>query len=466
MATGCGDGSPPDNPECRIDRDCGDGYRCDEDQKCVAVTSEIGQPCGREADCGPGQTCTLTTEDTDGDGVADELAPTCQLQTQGLGTGAACADDFACATGICAIGRCVELCAATDDCPSGTACVGMPRVAVREAPLFDGCLQATGVLEAAIPVDAVRSTVSIPVPANALSFTIVADVGHTEQAVGVTRLESPSGELLHERTTTDGGFWMQAIRYQADLEISSMLVSNSSSVQLETGAYIAEIASFIPGGGVGSLVPDVKVLYRLGVEGQVLDVNVYFLDLTDHACPGAEMSAGLAESSSFIQDQFLPSWRGAFAQAGIAIDQVTYHDITGRPDLDSIVPAELGPLLALSQDGPPALNVFVVRTIEPLGVLARAGGTPGPVEHGTMHSGIVLSADALCTASWFDLGRIAAHQAGHYLGLYHNVEHDGHGDPLVSTDVTVDNLMHFTAPGGTALTGEQQGILARSPLLR
>lgn len=464
----CAGNSPSPAQECELDRDCDDGFHCDADHQCVPVISEIGQPCSREGDCGPGQTCSLTTVDTDGDGVADALAPTCQEQSVGLGTGAMCVEDASCATGVCAIGRCVELCAQTTDCPSGTACVGIPRIAVRAAPLFDGCLQAAGTLETAIAVDAVRSLVSIPVPANALSFTIVADVGRTDQAVGTVKLTSPSGELLYQRpaATDEVTFWTQPVRYAPDLQISSMLVPNSSAVKLAAGAYEAEIASFLPGGGVGTLVPDVKVVYRLGTAGHILDVNLYFLDLAGHPCPGADMSAALAANSPLIQDQFLPAWRGAFAQAGLALGDITYHDVTGRPDLDSLQPAELPDLFALSDSDVPALNVFVVRSLDPLGVQALSGGSPGPLDHGTMHSGVVITADALCLASWFNLGRVTAHEAAHYLGLYHNVELDGHVDPLSTTDQGVDNLMYFGAGGGTQLTAEQQDILTRSPILR
>lgn len=454
------------NPVCRGDRDCGDGYHCGANHTCEPVPSVIGQACSREQDCGPDQTCTLTTKDADGDGTADTLAPTCQAQLPGAGTGATCADDAACATGVCAIGRCIALCDTDDDCPAATACVRVPRLEVQHAPLFHGCFQAAGTLAVDVPVDQVRSTVDIAVPDNALSFTIASSVGATNQAVGTVRLVSPSGALLYERPADAAGFWTQPERYAPDLQTSSMLVPNSSQVNLEPGGYEAQIASFLPGGGVGTMVPDVKVLYRLGVDGKILNVNLYFLNLADHACPGADLTAAEAENDPLIQNQFLTAWRGAFAQAGIALGTITYHDITGRPDLDSIQPAELPELYALSENGMPAINVFFVRSLDPLGALARSGGTPGPIAHGTIHSGVVLSADALCLMSWFDLGHIAAHETAHYLGLYHNLEMDGHVDPLTSSDASHGNLMYFGAGGFSTLSPEQIELLRRSPLLR
>lgn len=457
---------PSPQPACLVDRDCGDGFRCNETGECELVVSAIGQPCSREADCGPGQACALTTSDSDGDGTADTLAPTCQLALPGADTGSLCGGDEQCATGACVLGRCTELCAGTEDCPAGAACVGIPAVSLRFAPLFEGCLQATGTLETALEVDPVTGAVQVPVPTNALSFTLVVEGGDPTHTVGVVRLESPQGELLYERPAEPEAYYTQPIRYAPDTGISSLYLPASSDVAIEAGVYAGEVASFLPGGGVGAAPPAARVVYRLGIEGQILNVNLYFLDLTGHGCAGAEITAARAESSPLIQDELLNAWRGVFAGAGIALGSISYHDIVGRPDLDVLAEDEVEDLLGLSERGGPALDVFFVRSMVPIGVLARTGGIPGPPAHGTAHSGVVLSADALCHQSWAEVGRTAAHLAGHYLGLHHNLEADGHVDPLGSTDDGAGNLMYFGHGGGELLTAEQRAILRRSPLLR
>jgi uncharacterized repeat protein (TIGR01451 family) len=94
-------GSSSDQP-CQAARDCQDGFVCAADHQCHEVDSTIGQACRREQDCGPGQTCTLTTTTTNR-GRAEALAPTCQAQLPGGAAGTPCTDDSACQSGVCAI---------------------------------------------------------------------------------------------------------------------------------------------------------------------------------------------------------------------------------------------------------------------------------------------------------------------------------------------------------------------------
>jgi hypothetical protein len=53
------------------------------------------------------------------------------------------------------------------------------------------------------------------------------------------------------------------------------------------------------------------------------------------------------------------------------------------------------------------------------------------------------------------------------MGLYNNVELDGHLDPILDSDEMPTNLMYFSeAGGGTTLSTGQVKILGRSPVLR
>src|SRR4051812_20160228 len=73
VAVGCDSQPPPSTPECHVRRDCPDGFTCSVGE-CLMVRSVVGDPCDREADCGPSQTCAVTGFDGDGDGEPDTLS--------------------------------------------------------------------------------------------------------------------------------------------------------------------------------------------------------------------------------------------------------------------------------------------------------------------------------------------------------------------------------------------------------
>lgn len=61
------------------------------------------------------------------------------------------------------------------------------------------------------------------------------------------------------------------------------------------------------------------------------------------------------------------------------------------------------------------------------------------------------------------LGKLLAHELGHYLGLYHSVESDGTQDTL--TDTGADNLMNYRPflSGSTQLSAGQSRVMRRHP---
>lgn len=113
-----------------------------------------------------------------------------------------------------------------------------------------------------------------------------------------------------------------------------------------------------------------------------------------------------------------------------------------------------------------------------------SSGLPGPPAlHGTMASGVVVSTRTLGDERANKrLGRLWAHELGHFLGLYHTTENDGvAADPLSDTPFCgagltsnpaacpdADNLMFPTnivrSPG--LLSEGQRSVLRTSPLLR
>ena len=467
LVTACESPPPAAPPECHAHHECADGYACFA-SRCELVRSLIGDACTREVDCGPQQTCAATGRDADGDGEPDQLAPTCQASI-GRAVGAACDVHAECASHACSLGHCAEMCKSIDDCRNGSACVGVPYMfSPRAIDTFDSCMPASGVLTAELPVDQ-DGLVHVPVPTHALSMTLVTEIGDPGMVVGMTKLVSPSGQLLYNRAVpADATAPEQPVRYSPATEIASFMLPNSTEAPLETGVYRATVGAWQAKGLIARLVPRVRAVYRLGVEGRTLDVNFHFMNLADHACLGLKSLGAkrAAEAGSPWQSELLPAWQAAFAPAGITLGTMRYADRADQPTLDAVRPDELGALFALGKRGRAALDVYVVRSIYPLGTLAVAGGTPGPIEHSTSHSGIVVSADALCLLGWDDFGRIIAHAAARYLGLYESVDVHGRRDLLVSTDDGSNNLVYFRLGSTTDLTEEQATILRSNPVLR
>jgi len=469
LATACESPPAPVQPECRTRRDCADGFTCVAGD-CVMVSSTVGDPCDREADCGPGQTCATTGFDGDGDGEPDTLSPTCQPSAELIPAGAACASNDECASSACSFGRCIELCMQDDDCRrGGAACVEVPYMfSPRAIDEYKGCMPAAGVLAVDLPTDD-DGLVHVPVPGNALSLTLVTDIGDPNMMVGMTRLVSPSGTLLWNKPgATDPIGIEQPVRYAPGTETSSFMLPSSSEAQLEPGVYRVNVAAWQRNQLLARLQPRVRAIYRLGVEGKTLDINFHFMNLVDHACVGSKPldATRAAEKTSQWQTEVLPSWRTAFSQAGLALGTISYVDEKGRPDLDAVRPDELGALFELGDRNRPGLDVYVVRSLYPLGVLAASGGAPGPLEKGTAHSGIVVSADALCVLGHDDFGRLIAHAAARYLGLFETVDVNGRHDPLTSTSDSANNLVYFRLGASSQLTDEQADILRKSPVLR
>lgn len=445
-------------PLCEDHASCGGGYLCEPDGTCVAVDSQIGDPCARELDCGPGQSCRLADTDGDSDGFLDAQ---CGAEATGAVTGGTCGADSDCRSGICALGRCSELCAAGDDCPFSLACVEVPRAGEGgSASMFRGCLQPAGRLEYLMHPGTTSSTLRVPVPSHARSFALVTSVRDPAQRVGVGSVVAPDGSVLYEMPADAEGYYDNPIRYAPGRGVSTLLVPNNPAVELMPGLYDVSVSG-------GTEIPEVRVVYRLGPPSAAVDFHFYFLDLSDHPCAeqlgDATTAAGAAASQQF-QNAFLAQLASIFADAGIALGEVTYRDVVARPDLDAITRDELGPLLQLSEEDV-GVNVFFVRSIDPVGIQAVAGGTPGTPFAGTRASGIAIGVDTLCYRSWQGLARQAAHTAAKQLGLFPNLDPAGHADPIADSPSTHDNLMFFSELGGTKLSNGQSSVLRGSAVL-
>jgi hypothetical protein len=449
---------------CHTHVDCGDGYRCKRGGECELVSSAPGDACQREIDCGPVQTCMLDADDPDGDGV---LQGTCQDESAGLTIAAECRDDDECRSGICSLGHCTELCRQLSDCAPAMRCASVPRLLADSAPRFNACLPARGVISDDIAVSSPSEMVRIPVPSSAQSFALVAQVDGDQQ-VGAARVVAPDGQVLYAEPATSEEYFENPIRYEPGISVSTLLVSNTTGVNVQVGVYEVTVRSQLAAGGPGTLVPSLRVFYKLDT-GATLDLHLHFMNLRGHPCSesfdGSRLDAASAQESDGFRG-YLAELETVFASAGVHLGDITYTDVVGRADLDAIERDQPGTLFALAEHDT-GINVFFVRSIAPAGVQAVVGATPGPPRTtGSPASGVAIGVDTLCYRGWSELARITAHALARQMGLFYNRDPDGHPDSIGDSDDLASNLMFFGDLGGLALSNGQREVLRRYPGLR
>lgn len=453
-------------PRCESHAECGDGFVCASGE-CEEVISSIGDPCARELDCGPGQTCQI---DEDGASGNQSLLATCQAEQIGAVVGAVCGGDVDCRSGACNLGRCTQLCVDGPDCPEGLACTEIPRVRDNAAiGMFRGCLQSTGVLEHSIELTEAPATVALPVPGNARSVAITAVANDPNVLVGPFNLRAPSGAVLYDEPQTLDDFLANPVRFTLGFGESTFLFPNTPDLDLEAGAYQLEIGTALLPGLKISDVPEVTVHYKLGTSA-ILDVHVYILDLANHPCQGGIGAADLDASTARVLTVFqsyIQNIDQILGQANIRLGEVTYHDVGDQTLLDALEEGDIAQLASLSTTDT-GVNLFLVRSIDPGGVQVLSAGTPGaPRSSGSRTAGIAVSMDTLCYRSWTELSRITSHAIARQMGLFRNVEPEsGIEDPIGDSLPDDANLMFYSEFGGIELSDGQAQVLRLYPGLR
>ena len=150
--------------------------------------------------------------------------------------------------------------------------------------------------------------------------------------------------------------------------------------------------------------------------------------------------------------RMLDTMAAVYAGAGICLGNVTFYDIPGWAKgayathinaSDSSPCGLLDQMFTLSQPGG-AIPLFFVDDIQESGapgsgiVVGIDGAIPGPAgAGGTVHSGalvnvtnLLINSQCIGVPAFHDCGAdqvayIAAHESGHYMGLYHTTEADG-----------------------------------------
>nr|HEX4316391.1 hypothetical protein [Kofleriaceae bacterium] len=457
-------------PLCQRAPECGEGYTCTAAGQCRVATGQAGDPCTGQAQCAAGLSCQLAGSATGSDGL---LLASCVRDNTGarvLPDAAACGSDADCRDGTCALGRCMDLCASTLDCPEDQACKEVPRVEA-DGAMFRACIPAAGTMQFDIALSSPQETVLLPIPESAQSVSVVMSIDDATQLVAARRVVAPDSTEVFDDA---GDPFLTPVRTFPNFGQSVLQMPSTPDTPLEPGAYQVEIASLRGPNVIGSATPHATVLVKLDTSA-TLDMHFYFLDLGDHPCSDAldvpALNAASAATSTDFQgylDTIVSIFNGIL-QPG----DITYEDAPGHPDLDGLDVSNAAALLSLGAHST-GINIFVVRSLSPAGIEVF-GPNPGPATlAGTPQSGIVVGLDTLCYRTWEQLGQLTAHELARYMGLYNNVEvaNPGETDPIADSDTSSDNLMFSSELGsggqyfGRSLSGEQVQILSTSPVLR
>ena len=344
---------------------------------------------------------------------------------------------------------------------------------------------------------------TVSVPSGSESVAIVME-GAGSNLTLASKITSPSGTVVYDFNED-----IYTNRTDANDGLYTVLIPSNTAVDLESGDWQI---TFLSGGNTFT-ASFTGVIKTKPASANTLDVNLFFVGVDG-------LDAATAETDTNFQS-ILSNVESIYGGAGISFGNVSYIDVSGSDAdtygvIDSIdgPSSELARLFQLSKGQTNrAINFFFVADIgggdAGFTLLGLAGGVPGPPAlHGTTRSGVAVNmadfieakgaadADMIAEASGL-VELIMAHEAGHYLGLYHTTERNGQAldangilgqDPLSDTPTCDDgsdangdkrlsssecadadggNLM-FWSPGQTSrsLTSQQGTILSGNPVVK
>jgi hypothetical protein len=390
----------------------------------------------------------------------------------------------ACRSGyVCDGGECIADDTCEPACRSGYMCMGGTCVAQGSAG--GGERELLDLPDVSMGGDTFAD-IALDVPSGVTSFYVTATSKQTSDLTGLMQMTAPNGSTLY--ANGQGG---SLFRPYPTAGRFSLLFPNTPHLTIQPGRYQLRFAT-----NADFVVPwEVHALFKRDRRsGGTIQANLYFVGVPN------------INAASAAQDQqcqwILSELQRIYRDAGIEIGNFRYIDATPEQAqrlgvINSIEGAgnELEQLVAIA-DGDSqneGFNFLLVNSIEVgndgLVILGIAGGIPGRVSvRGKTHGGVAVSFGGYREQPE-TVVTVMAHEAGHYLGLFHTSEQDGsESDPLDDTPICdtsrdadrngivtaeecaglgTDNMMFwFANPGTKHFSRDQSFVLNHNPAVR
>jgi hypothetical protein len=490
LAAGCSGDIP-----CSVPRDCPVTQRC-VNRICAdtAGTSNgaLGEACKSDSECSTGLTCSLASQGYPGGFCTTSCSATAPCASgaacTAIGTIQICAPsctvDAQCRQGYACCATLNDACVPLAACPPAQCTRPVVASALPPAQVQSFGTKTVGdQVQFTVPPN--TGSVTIVQQAQIATLSIVFQNTVVDNSAVPLRITKPDGGLAYDDTadagspSPDGGedpsgnysFYGGGTPSTVAFTIPNTSASLTEGVPAGTWKFVvndyANECTFLSGcndGGTNTNTYDVQVLTQPLPAAQTGTMDVIFYIVADMTTlSGAPFTAANAVTDPSVQ-RMVQSFKNLIGGAGITAN-VSFRDTTvaDRARFGTNVSAQsTGPCSELCQmftisgrDPGTTMNLFLVQSLRSAstgsgGTIVGIDGTiPGPSSlNGTVHSGAVVSA-----ADIFDsqiqgcggslnvgtcgpdrVGYIAAHETGHFLGLFHTTEDDGaEFDPLTDT---------------------------------
>lgn len=332
--------------------------------------------------------------------------------------------------------------------------------------------------------------VEVDVPGNAVSTSVhCADYGDRALAA-VWTLTDPDGNVVYDGNAPLGGDFT-SFDYRSDFvdDVAVALLPSTPKLPLAAGTW--SVQYFVGKGSAGSA--NCAAVHRTG---DVSDDAEVWVNLVFVGPEGLDAATAIDDPSfQEVLATFEAEWG-----SGKLTPKYNYIDFDGDKTKFAVVDVsddediEFNELLRTAKPGNArTMTFFFVEEIANstaggATILGLSAGPPGAATvQGTSASGLVISAIDYDSAPT-DVGKIMAHEGGHFLGLYHTTEKDGarhdllddtpecgpgndaNGNGTMNSDecggMGAENVMWWTLTSGEAtLSADQSWVLRHNPVV-